>query len=63
MRLMRFNPEAEYVPGKPMVVADTLCRSALLSEQEPLKGLQGQPHIPNWKESEKQAGIMPSSRK
>nr|XP_033936287.1 uncharacterized protein K02A2.6-like [Pseudochaenichthys georgianus] len=27
MRLMRFNPEAEYAPGKTLVVADTLSRS------------------------------------
>ena len=36
MRLMRFNPQAEHVPGKQMVVTDTLSRSVLLSEQQPL---------------------------
>ena len=36
MRLIRFNPQAEHVPGKQMVVADTLSRNPPLSEQEPL---------------------------
>ena len=36
MRLMRFNPQAEHVPGKQMVVTDTLSRCPLLEEQEPL---------------------------
>ncbi|KAK0156229.1 hypothetical protein N1851_000482 [Merluccius polli] len=31
MRLMRFNPVAEYAPGKTLVVADTLSRSPLSS--------------------------------
>ena len=31
MRLMRFNPVAEYTPGKTLVVADTLSRSPLSS--------------------------------
>ena len=31
-----FNPQAEHVPGKQMVVEDTLSRSPLLTEQEPL---------------------------
>ena len=35
MRLMRFNPQAEYVPGKQMVVADTLSRSPCKLGQEP----------------------------
>ena len=35
MRLMRFNPQAERVPGNQMVVADILSRSPLMSEQEP----------------------------
>ena len=35
MRLMRFNPQAEHVPGKQMVVADTLSRSPCKLEQEP----------------------------
>ena len=35
MRLMRFNPQAEHVPGKQMVVADTLSRSPCKLGQEP----------------------------
>ena len=35
MRHMRFNPQAEHVPGKQMVVADTLSRSPCKLEQEP----------------------------
>ena len=35
MRLMLFNPRAEHVPGKQMVVADTLSRSPCKLEQEP----------------------------
>ena len=35
MRLMRCNPQAEHVPGKQMVVADTLSRSPCKLEQEP----------------------------
>ena len=35
MRLMLFNPRAEHVPGKHMVVADTLSRSPCKLEQEP----------------------------
>ena len=35
MRLMRFNPLAEYVPGKLMVVAVALSRSPLKFEEEP----------------------------
>ena len=35
MRLMRFNPQAEHVPGKQMVVADTLSRIPCKLEQEP----------------------------
>uniref|UniRef100_A0A671U8K1 Gypsy retrotransposon integrase-like protein 1 n=1 Tax=Sparus aurata TaxID=8175 RepID=A0A671U8K1_SPAAU len=31
MRLMRFNPIAEYAPGKTLIVADTLSRSPLTS--------------------------------
>ena len=31
MRLMRFNPVAEYAPGKTLVIADTLSRSPLAS--------------------------------
>lgn len=31
MRLMRFNPVAEYAPGKTLIVADTLSRSPLAS--------------------------------
>ena len=33
--LMRFNPQAEHVPGKQMVVADTLSRSPCKLGQEP----------------------------
>ena len=35
MRLMLFNPRAEHVLGKQMVVADTLSRSPCKLEQEP----------------------------
>ena len=35
MRLMRFNPLAEHVPGRLMVVAVTLSRSPLKFEEEP----------------------------
>ena len=35
MHLMLFNPRAEHVPGKQMVVADTLSRSPCKLEQEP----------------------------
>ena len=35
MPLMRFNPRAEHVPGKQMMVADTLSRSPCKLEQEP----------------------------
>ena len=35
MRLMWFNPQAEPVPGKQMVVTDTLSRSLCKLEQEP----------------------------
>ena len=35
MRLMRVNPRTEDVPGKQMVVADTLSRGPCKLEQEP----------------------------
>ena len=35
MHLMRFNSQAEHVPGKQMLVADTLPRSPVKQEQEP----------------------------
>ena len=34
MRLMRFNPTAEYAPGKTLVTADTLSRSPVGEPQE-----------------------------
>ena len=33
--ILRFNPQAELVPGRQMVVADTLSRSPLKFEEEP----------------------------
>ena len=35
MRLMRFNPLAEHVPGRQMIVADTLSRNPLKFGEEP----------------------------
>ena len=35
MRLIRFSPQTEHVPGKQMVVADALSRSPCKLEQEP----------------------------
>ena len=34
MRLMRFNPKAEYLPGKELVLADTLSRNPLSNPPE-----------------------------
>ena len=45
MRLMRFNPQAEHVPGKQMVVADTLSRSPCKLGQEPNTVEDGQAFV------------------
>ena len=37
MRLMRFNPLTEHVPGRLMVVVVTLSRSPLKFEEEPIQ--------------------------
>lgn len=39
MRLMRFNPPAEYVPGKTLTVADTLSRQPLPVKQSEISEL------------------------
>ena len=42
MRLLRYSPEATYVPGKQLIIADTLSRSPVMAQPDEISALTEQ---------------------
>ena len=61
MRLMRFNPTAEYAPGKTLVTADTLSRSPVGEPQERDYTHTDATWHPSWTTCQQQSGRWTAS--